>query len=147
MNKEEVNNREKLTKDFPRIWGKIDNRISNTHLKNRNQTELWEWTHRVRTQSLNVGTRGFLLGGMKEQNRAKTFYELAFVSPKCEGCDELCDYWHLWTCPKLEKLREEAENKIDDILRKYRKEETRYWVTEKDKTDLQVPITPPAQPS
>jgi hypothetical protein len=71
---------------------------------------LWDWAHRVRTQSINTGARGFLLGGMKEQNRVKTFYE---VSPKCEGCNEICDYWHLWTCPILKETREEAEQRID----------------------------------
>jgi hypothetical protein len=80
---------------------------------------------------------------MKERNRAKTFCEWTFVSPKCEGCNEICDYWHLWTCPILKETREEAEQRIDGVLKKYGEEGTKYWVTEKDKVDLQEPITPP----
>jgi hypothetical protein len=46
------------------------------------------------------------------------------------------------TCPILKETRE-AEQRIDGVLKKYGEEGTKYWVTEKDKADLQEPITPP----
>lgn len=138
----------------------FDIQLSNTHLTDNNpdSNNTFNHTLKIRNQALFLPARCSpnRPSANKEiegstANLKKLAYQVNMPTAICELCDtgELCDYFHLFTCPGLESTSQEITNTVLSTIHKATGNPTiqpYFWCT-KVKNRLQPASQPSSSPS